>query len=70
MTRRRADVLVTRRHVAVFVDGYLWHSCPLHSLLPPSNHDSWVAELEKNVSRDLRPHLLAIGWGMSALLGA
>lgn len=54
----------------MFGDGYFWHSCPVHRIFPPSNHDSWVAELDKNVSRDRFRQLLAIGWGMSALLGA
>jgi DNA mismatch endonuclease (patch repair protein) len=64
MSRRRADVLFTGKHVAVFVDGCFWHSCPLHGTLPRSNHDWWVAKLEKNVSRDrgTDAHLSAIGW--------
>jgi DNA mismatch endonuclease (patch repair protein) len=64
MSSRRADVLFPRKHVAVFVDGCFWHSCPLHGTLPRSNHDWWVAKLEKNVSRDrgTDAHLLAIGW--------
>ena len=64
MPRRRADVLFTRRRVAVFVDGCFWHSCPLHGTLPRSNHDWWVAKLMKNVARDRETdaHLLNIGW--------
>src|SRR5687768_15754096 len=44
MPRRRADVLFTRRHVAVFVDGCFWHSCPIHGTVPRSNRDWWVAK--------------------------
>lgn len=64
MTRRRADVLFSRKHLAVFVDGCFWHSCPTHGTLPRSNHDWWVAKLEKNVLRDRETdaHLLANGW--------
>lgn len=64
MARRRADVLFTRRRIAVFVDGCFWHSCPEHGTLPRSNHDWWVAKLEKNVARDRETdaHLLALGW--------
>lgn len=64
MARRRADVLFTRRHVAVFVDGCFWHCCPVHGTLPRSNHDWWVAKLERNVARDRETdaHLLALGW--------
>lgn len=63
MTRRRADMLFTRRHVTVFVDGCFWYSCPLHGTLPCSNHGWWVAKLEKNVSQDhpSNAHLPAIG---------
>lgn len=66
MARRRADVLFTRRHVAVFVDGCFWHSCPAHGTLPRSNREWWVAKLEKNVARDRETdaHLLALGWAV------
>lgn len=64
MPRRRADVLFTRRRVAVFVDGCFWHSCPVHGTVPRSNRDWWVAKLDKNMARDRETdtHLSAIGW--------
>lgn len=64
LPRRRADVLFSRRRVAVFVDGCFWHSCPLHATIPRSNHEWWVAKLEKNVSRDRTTdaHLSGLGW--------
>lgn len=64
MPRRRADVLFTRRHVAVFVDGCFWHSCPAHATVPRTNRDWWTDKLNKNVARDRETdaHLEACGW--------
>jgi DNA mismatch endonuclease (patch repair protein) len=72
MGRRREDVLVMAANVAVLVDGCFWHSCPLHGTLPRSNHDWWLAKLEKNVSRDRETdaHLMSIGWVVLRFLGA
>jgi DNA mismatch endonuclease (patch repair protein) len=38
--------------VAVYVDGCFWHGCPLHGTTPVSNHNWWVAKLERNKERD------------------
>lgn len=64
MPRRRADVLFTRRRVAVFIDGCFWHSCPVHGTVPRSNRDWWVAKLDKNTARDrdTDTYLSANGW--------
>ena len=64
MPRRRADVLFTRRRVAVFIDGCFWHSCPIHGTVPRSNRDWWVAKLGKNMARDreTNTYLSANGW--------
>lgn len=63
MARRRANVLFTRKRVAVFVDGCFWHSCPLHRTVPRSNHEWWVTKLDKNVARDRETdaHLRTLG---------
>ena len=50
--RRRADVVFTRRKVAVYVDGCYWHSCPIHATMPKANREWWIAKLEANVARD------------------
>ena len=52
MPRRRADLLFTRRKVAVFVDGCFWHACPLHSTAPANNAAWWTQKLGLNVARD------------------
>jgi DNA mismatch endonuclease (patch repair protein) len=66
MPRRRADVLFTRRRVAVFIDGCFWHSCPVHGTVPRSNRDWWVAKLDKNMARDRETdtYLSANGWAV------
>lgn len=52
LTRRRADVVFTRRKVAVFVDGCFWHACPVHATSPRANAVWWRTKLDKNVARD------------------
>ncbi len=60
----RADVVFTRRKVAVFVDGCFWHGCPDHQRVPQSNRDYWVPKLRRNVERDgqVDEALAAEGW--------
>jgi DNA mismatch endonuclease (patch repair protein) len=50
--RRRADIVFTRRHVAVYVDGCFWHNCPTHGTVPKNNRDWWIAKLRANAERD------------------
>lgn len=50
--RRTADVVFTRRKVAVFVDGCFWHGCPYHYRAPAANHDYWSVKLSRNIARD------------------
>jgi DNA mismatch endonuclease (patch repair protein) len=60
----RADVVFTRSHVAVFVDGCFWHACPDHGTKPQSNTAYWQAKLARNVERDreVDKRLRAAGW--------
>jgi DNA mismatch endonuclease (patch repair protein) len=62
--RRRADVVFTRRRVAVFVDGCFWHSCPAHATSPKANETWWAEKLAGNVARDrdTDARLAAAGW--------
>ena len=50
--RRTADLVFTRRHLAVFIDGCFWHSCPEHGTTPKTNADYWREKLERNAFRD------------------
>ena len=62
--RRKADIVFTRRRVAVFVDGCFWHCCPEHGTMPASNAEWWETKLRRNVDRDAETNRLLIdaGW--------
>jgi DNA mismatch endonuclease (patch repair protein) len=62
--RCRPDIVFTRRHLAVFVDGCFWHRCPEHGSEPKANGDWWRRKLDANVARDRRNDamLTAAGW--------
>lgn len=61
--RRTADIVFTRRRVAVFVDGCFWHGCPVHATKPKRNAEWWAAKLEANVKRDAETDRLLEGAG-------
>lgn len=64
--RSRADIVFGPAHVAVYVDGCFWHSCPEHATRPKANAEWWEQKLNRNQERDaetnrvLREH----GWGI------
>jgi DNA mismatch endonuclease, patch repair protein len=62
--RRRADVVFTRRRIAVFIDGCFWHGCPLHYRVPGTNAGYWQPKIARNVERDAETTvaLAAAGW--------
>lgn len=51
--RRKADIVFTRRKVAIFIDGCFWHGCPRHGTWPKSNAEFWREKIETNRLRDL-----------------
>ena len=60
------DFVLPRRHVAVFVDGCLWHQCPRHGRTEWSGPNAalWVEKMRRNQQRDRRANELAeaLGW--------
>jgi len=62
--RRVADVVFSRPHIAVFVDGCFWHGCPLHASWPKQNAKFWRAKILANRKRDADTdeRLRAEGW--------
>lgn len=62
--RCRADMIFTRRRLAVFIDGCWWHGCPDHHRPPRANGQYWAAKVARNIERDRRTdHMLAdAGW--------
>lgn len=65
----RADIVFTRRKVAVFVDGCYWHGCPDHCRLPARNRDYWSAKITRNRARDglVTESLRAAGWQVTRI---
>ena len=62
--RRSADLVFTRVHVAVFLDGCFWHGCPEHFHMPATNPDYWGPKIAANAARDQETDrlLAAEGW--------
>jgi DNA mismatch endonuclease (patch repair protein) len=62
--RRVADVIFRSAHLAVFVDGCFWHSCPDHGGDPKTNSGWWRDKLEGNRERDIETDaaLRRAGW--------
>jgi DNA mismatch endonuclease (patch repair protein) len=61
------DILLPGRHLAVFVDGCWWHSCPQHGRKTPftgPNAELWSEKMRRNRERDERATALAqdLGW--------
>ena len=50
--RRVADIAFPRLKVAVFVDGFFWHGCPVHATWPKRNAEFWQQKIEANRLRD------------------
>lgn len=62
----RPDIVFTRQHLAVFVDGCFWHCCPIHGTRPKANTGYWRPKLERNVERDriVNEQLRSAGWAV------
>lgn len=62
--RRTADIVFTRRRVAVFIDGCFWHGCTEHRAAPRTNTEFWVEKFRRNTARDRDTDrsLEAAGW--------
>ncbi|MFF2379327.1 very short patch repair endonuclease [Streptomyces sp. NPDC058108] len=62
--RRTADLVFTRVHLAVFLDGCYWHGCPEHHTLSATNTAYWTDKLETNRRRDRQTDqwLREAGW--------
>jgi len=65
--RRRADIVFTRRRLAVFIDGCFWHGCPEHGTIPVSHADYWEPKLVKNRERDAETTAMAEAEGWKVL---
>ena len=48
----KPDFIFREQHLAVFVDGCLWHGCPRHYRIPKSNQVFWENKIRRNMDRD------------------
>ena len=62
--RRTADIVFTKKKIAVFIDGCFWHSCQEHGTRPRTNGEYLAPKLEGNLARDADTNvrLMAAGW--------
>lgn len=62
--RFTVDIALTRRRIAIFLDGCFWHGCPIHGSTPKNNGAWWARKFAENQARDLRVNnqLAALGW--------
>lgn len=62
--RRTADMVFSRRQIAVFIDGCFWHGCPEHYVPSKSNRSYWAPKIAANMSRDAETNrtLSDAGW--------
>jgi len=62
--RRTADMVFTRRKVAVFLDGCFWHGCPTHQSKVSTNSKYWTDKILRNQERDTETNiaLMRSGW--------
>ena len=60
----KPDVVFTRQHVAVFIDGCFWHRCPKCFRMPKTRTEYWEPKITKNTARDeeVNRRLQENGW--------
>lgn len=62
--RTRPDIVFTRAHLAIYIDGCFWHGCPQHHTKAKSNGAYWRQKIVDNAARDKRntEALESAGW--------
>jgi len=63
----RADLVFTRRRVAVFLDGCFWHGCPVHATSPVIRARFWADKIAVNRERDRRHDDVLAGGGWTVI---
>lgn len=50
------DIAITRKKIAVFIDGEFWHGYDWETRKPKlkSNKEYWIEKIEENMARDIR----------------
>ena len=64
--RSRADIVFTRRRIAIYLDGCFWHACPAHGVTPKAHAEFWTQKLARNRQRDTETSrvLTEAGWAV------
>jgi DNA (cytosine-5)-methyltransferase 1 len=64
--RRKADLVIRRVKLAIFVDGCFWHGCQTHSRGTKSNTKWWAEKIAANKTRDAETDALlaSAGWNV------
>jgi DNA mismatch endonuclease (patch repair protein) len=62
--RYRADFLLRRAKIAIFVDGCFWHGCPRHWTKSKTRSGYWLEKRRANRLRDARANKAYVdaGW--------
>jgi DNA mismatch endonuclease (patch repair protein) len=62
--KRKVDIIIKGKKVAIFVDGCFWHGCPIHGTWPKQNAEFWRDKIIQNQQRDrdTDQKLLDAGW--------
>jgi DNA mismatch endonuclease (patch repair protein) len=60
----KPDIVFTKKKIVVFIDGCLWHKCPVCFQEPETRKEFWMKKIQSNVDRDIRnnQNLTADGW--------
>jgi DNA mismatch endonuclease (patch repair protein) len=65
------DIVLPRRHLAIFVHGCYWHGhdCARGARVPQQNRDYWLGKVGRNRQRDVsnRQALEAQGWRVGTI---
>ena len=66
VARFTADIVFSKKKIAVFVDGCFWHGCPRHGQrnFRGPNASQWPEKIRRNKERDCRVTRMATeaGW--------
>jgi DNA mismatch endonuclease (patch repair protein) len=60
----KPDLVIPKKRILIFIDGFFWHQCPIHGSIPISNSVFWEQKLRRNVERDQNVNqcLEDLGW--------
>jgi len=62
----KPDIVITRCHIAIFIDGDFWHGRDMTKLYKQikSNRGYWLPKIQKNKARDaeINDQLSEMGW--------